>query len=164
MKRVHGLLAGLALTLLAAWWAAGLEDEPATEAPRRAVQRKAASVRSAPRVDLAALSASRPALADGDAGAPVPDLFPVRSFAPPPPPPPPPPTPTAPPLPFRYTGMLEEGGRHAAFLEQGEQIRVVRVGDTLDGRYRVTAVSRARIDLIYLPLNEPQSLVTGATP
>ena len=39
-----------------------------------------------------------------------------------------------------------------------------RVGDTLDGRYRVTAVSRARIDLIYLPLNEPQSLVTGATP
>ena len=55
--------------------------------------------------------------------------------------------PTAPPLPFRYSGMLEEGGRAAAFLEEGEQIRVVRVGDTLDGRYRVTAVSRARIDL-----------------
>lgn len=166
MKRLHGLLAILLVAVLAAWWAAGLDDdESAGEAPRRpAAARKVAAPRGVARTALAALDAPRPALAEGDAAAPVPDLFPVRSFLPPPPPAPPPPRPTAPPLPFRYSGMLEEGGRAAAFLEEGEQIRVVRVGDTLDGRYRVTAVSRARIDLIYLPLNEPQSLVTGAMP
>jgi hypothetical protein len=41
---------------------------------------------------------------------------------------------------------------------------VVRAGDVLDGRYRVTALSRSRIDFIYLPLNESQSLMTGALP
>ena len=52
----------------------------------------------------------------------------------------------------------------AVFLARQDEIRLVRAGDVLDGRYRVSAVSRARVDFIYLPLNASQSLLTGALP
>jgi hypothetical protein len=89
------------------------------------------------------------------------ELFPARSFLPPPPPPPAETKPVAPPLPYRYGGALEDGGAPAAFLLERDEVRAVRSGDVLDGRYRVTAVSRQRIDFLYLPLNETQSLSTG---
>ncbi len=160
MKRAHGLFAALAATLLAAWWAAGLEE--GDEVP--AAGRKPRDVRrapSAPRLDVASLAAPlrvSPA-AGAEAGA---NLFPERSFQPPPAPPGPPPRPVAPPLPYRYGGMLDDGGAPAAFVMERDELRVVRAGDMLDGRYRVTGVSRSRIDFLYLPLNETQSLMTGA--
>lgn len=158
MKRGHGLVLALVATLVAAWWAAGLEDDAA--APRREA-RKAAHREGAAPPDLAglALRAREPAASPGD----PPDLFPPRSFLPPPIPEPPP-APVAPPLPFRYSGMLEDGGPPAVFLSQRDELRAVRAGDVLDGRYRVTAVGRGRVDFIYLPLNAPQSLLTGALP
>jgi hypothetical protein len=58
----------------------------------------------------------------------------------------------------------EDGGPPAALLAEGERLHIVRVGDVLDGRYRVSAVGRARVDLVYLPLNQTQSLVSGALP
>lgn len=163
MKRSHGLFAALAATLLAAWWAAGLEeggDAPAGGRKPRDLRRAP----SAPRLDAASLAAplrASPAAGAEEAG----NLFPVRSFQPPPPPPAPPeppPRPVAPPLPYRYGGMLDDGGAPAAFVMERDQLRVVRAGDMLDGRYRVTGVSRRRIDFLYLPLNETQSLMTGA--
>mgnify|MGYP000039899323 CR=1 FL=1 len=166
MKRQHWLVAVLVATLLAAWWATGLEDD-AADAPRRPARKLPQKLRAADRSDLAGLALTRGRLAAGaeeDSEAPAPDLFRVGSFLPPQPKAPPVPRPVAPPLPFRYAGMLEEGGVTKVFLEDGDQIRVVRAGDVVDGRYRVTAVSRSRIDLIYLPLNETQSLATGAMP
>lgn len=158
MKRLPLLLGALVLSLLAAWWASGLDDADAPPPPRtagKAPRREA----TGPRPDLAPLA--RPARQRGD-GAPG-DLFPVRSFQPPPPPAPPV-QPTAPPLSFRHGGMYEDGGPPAALLAEGERLHIVRVGDMVDGRYRVSSVSRARVDLVYLPLNQTQSLASGAIP
>ncbi len=157
MKRQPLLLGALALSLLAAWWASGLDDADAPPPPHtagKAPRREATGPR--PVAPLA-----RPARQRGD-GAPG-DLFPVRSFQPPPPPAPPV-QPTAPPLPFRHGGMYEDGGPPAALLAEGERLHIVRVGDVVDGRYRVSSVSRARVDLVYLPLNQTQSLASGAIP
>lgn len=158
MKRAHGLALALVATLAAAWWAAGLDDDgpaPGRASPR-AVRR---DVAAAPDLAGLALHAREPA---APPGARV-DLFAPRSFVPPPAPEPAP-APVAPPLPFRYSGMLEDGGPPAVFLSQRDEIRAVRAGDVLDGRYRVTAVGHGRVDFIYLPLNAPQSLLTGALP
>lgn len=158
MKRGHGLAAALVATLAAAWWVAGLDDEPVPEpAARKAVRREVAAP-----PDLAGLARRAREPAAPPTGDP-PDLFPPRNFLPPPAPEPTP-APVAPPLPFRYSGMLEDGGPPAVLLAQQDEIRAVRAGDVLDGRYRVTAVSRGRVDFIYLPLNASQSLLTGALP
>ena len=156
MKRRAVLFAALAASLLAAWWVSGLEGEGEAPVVRRAAKaprRDAASSRP----DLSALAVPRPVPASGDAAG---DLFPPRSF----PPPPAVVLPTAPPLPFRHGGLLEDGGPLAAFLAEGDRLHVVRVGDVVDGRYRVSGVHRGRIDLVYLPLNQTQSLVSGALP
>jgi hypothetical protein len=165
VKRGGWLTGTLLATLAAAWWAAGLDDdEPAPEhGTRKAVRRDTARRAMAAPPDLTglALLAREPAASPLDRD--LPNLFPPRSFVPPPPPEPLP-TPVAPSLPFRYSGMLEDGGPLAVLLAHGEEVRAVRAGDVLDGRYRVTAVNRSRVDFIYLPLNAPQSLLTGALP
>ena len=160
MKRRAVLFAALAASLLAAWWASGLEGEGEPPVVRRPAAKAARRDAASSRPDLSALAVPRPVPAGGDAAG---DLFPVRSFRPPPPPPAVV-RPTAPPLPFRHGGLLEDGGPPAAFLAEGDRLHVVRVGDVVDGRYRVSGVHRGRIDLVYLPLNQTQSLVSGALP
>lgn len=154
MKRSHGLILALGASLVAVWWAAGLDDDgdagPVRQA-RRPMRPAAASATS-----LGELRFGVRPPADATLG----ELFPVRSFLPPPPPPAEI-KPVAPPLPYRYGGALEGDGAPAAFLIDRDQVRAVRTGDVLDDRYRVTAVSRQRIDFLYLPLNETQSLNTG---
>lgn len=161
MRRKAVLLSALAASLLATWWAAGLEEAgdeagEGTASPPAARPARRAEVR--PAADLSALVLTPRLRAEGGA-----DLFAVRSFRPPPPPAPPV-TPMAPPLPFRHGGLLEDGGPLAVFLIEGERVHVLRAGDVLEGRYRVIAVSRARVDLVYLPLNQTQSLAGGAIP
>lgn len=155
MKRGHGLLLALGAVLAAVWWAAGLDEDGDGDARpvRKAGRARPATVSATPLGELR--FGERPS-ADGPPGA----LFPARSFLPPPPPPVET-KPVAPPLPYRYGGALEDGGAPAAFLLERDEVRAVRPGDVLDGRYRVTAVSRQRIDFLYLPLNEAQSLNTG---
>jgi len=91
------------------------------------------------------------------------DLFEPKSwYVPPPPPKPlPPPPPSAPPLPFAYMGKLIEDGQLTVFLTKQERNYVVRAGDTLDGMYKVEAVSPSMMTLIYLPLNIKQTLMIG---
>lgn len=161
MKRKVLLLSALAASLLATWWAAGLDDagdgsEEGTPPPASA--RPAGRAEARPAADLSVLVPTPRARGEGRV-----DLFAVRSFRPPPPPAPPV-APMAPPLPFRYGGLLEDGGTLAVFLIEGERVHVLRAGDVLEGRYRVRALSRARVDLVYLPLNQTQSLAGGALP
>lgn len=154
MTRAHGLLLVLGAVLVAAWWAAGLDEDSDGDArPARKAGRARPLEASAIPLGELSLVAREPA--DGPPG----ELFPVRSFLPPPPPVDT--KPVAPPLPYRYGGALEDGGPPAAFLLERDEVRAVRPGDVLDGRYRVTTVSRQRIDFLYLPLNETQSLNTG---
>ena len=102
------------------------------------------------------------------------DMFKGRSWTPPPPPPPPatvepvrpPPPPSAPPLPYRFIGMLEQkSDQPTAFLAKGEALHVVKVGDIVDGAYRIESLSAAKVVFTYLPLKQQQTLsVEGGQP
>lgn len=93
------------------------------------------------------------------------NLFPVRSWQPPPksaakagPPPPP----MAPPLPFTAFGQMIEGGRTTVFLNGRDRSYAVKAGDVLDKTYRVDTIREGAVVLTYLPLNQQQTLQTGA--
>lgn len=78
--------------------------------------------------------------------------------------PPPPPPPQAPALPFRVLGRYVDGGEETLFLQHAERAVAVRVGDVLDGQYRVESLAAGVLTLIYLPLNQRQTLDIGETP
>ena len=162
------LIAALGLTLVATWYAAGLQA-PADDAPvaqARVPQRPAAGTTDAaarPNPAAAPGAASRMAQASAN-------LFAPRSWQPPPAPPPVAPSPAAPepleapPLPFKYLGRLEEAGTVAVFLAEGNQHpRLVRKGDQLPN-YRVDDITAEAMQLTYLPLNQTQSLPFGTAP
>lgn len=95
------------------------------------------------------------------------DLFASKAAAPIPapvavaitlPPPPPPPAPTAPPLPFRYFGKWIDGERTVVFLWNNSDGYSVAAGDTLEGTYRIEAITDSSVDFVYLPLGSKQTL------
>jgi len=73
-------------------------------------------------------------------------------------PPPPPPEPEPPPLPYRYLGRWIEGDQTVVFLNANQRNLAVRVGDTIDGSYKVTRIDQDRMTLLYLPLHKKQEL------
>lgn len=77
-------------------------------------------------------------------------------------PPPPPPPPVAPPLPFTAVGAIEgpqvAGGKPTAFVRQQDQLLLVRAGDTIGQSYKVESVSAQKVEFIYLPLMQRQTL------
>lgn len=103
------------------------------------------------------------------AAAPKRDLFAPHSWLPPPPPPPkpvppveiqgPPLPPPPPPLAFAYLGQLDvEGEPTVYYLSLGERVLLVKIGDTIDGVYRLLGQEGAQLALLYLPLNAKQML------
>lgn len=95
------------------------------------------------------------------------DLFPALSWTPPPPPPPPPakpPPPMAPPVPFVYFGKKLEGGQWEAYLGRGEEVFIVREGMALDGTYQVKSINPPTLTLVYLPLQQSQTIPIGGSP
>lgn len=102
----------------------------------------------------------------GEQADPQRDLFasttPPSPPAPPPPPPPPPPKPTAPPLPFASIGKLETAGEPTIYyLQEGDTVHAVVVGETIGASYRVESVSNGVMELVYLPMNIRQILSLG---
>lgn len=63
-----------------------------------------------------------------------------------------------PPLPFTYLGKIHEGRETVVFLLFQENTLAVRRGDVVDGAYRVEQITPQSMVLLYLPLNEKQSL------
>ena len=164
-KRALVWFAALAATLAATWYAAGLdtpaEDDLVAERERPAARPDAPAPVSA----TAPAAAAQPQPADPALRMepPLADLMPAHSWQPPPPPvaaAPPAPPPSAPPLPFRYLGRLEEGEQVTVFLAEGTQTRVVRQGERL-AQYRIDEITRQGMRLTYLPLNETQRLPFG---
>ena len=163
--RTRWLLLGIALALtLVAARLVGREDEGPPPAAPAARTLGTASERPSDRVEI-----NLDRLAARKGVAPASDPFrpltwqsvaqeEARKNAPPPPPPPPP---QAPPLPFTYMGKLIEDGRIVVFLTQGDRNHIVRQGDTIDGTYRVDAVTEQRLALTYLPLKQKQELALG---
>lgn len=95
------------------------------------------------------------------------DLFASKAVVPSPPPvtvaitlapPPPPPAPTAPALPFRYFGKWIDGDRTVVFLWNNAEGYSVAAGDTLEGTYRIEAITDSSVDFVYLPLGSKQTL------
>lgn len=98
-------------------------------------------------------------------GAPRGELFgapPAIAKASPPPPAPSSP-PTAPPLPYRFAGIVRQGGESQVLVAKGEKVFPVQEGETLDGAYRVRSVSTERIELEYLPLGVIERIAVSST-
>lgn len=72
------------------------------------------------------------------------------------------PPPTAPPLPFTYIGKRLEDGVWQVFVSRGDQTLIMREQQTIDGTYRVDSVKPPQMVLMYLPMNEPQTMSIGA--
>lgn len=143
-------------------------------APRVAQASKAAPPAPAP-------TATRPTPAAGGSAlpleslekrrqaAPAKDVFQSKSwYVPPPPPkpvapppPPPQPPPTAPPLPFQFVGKLDDSSQLKVFLQRGNRVITVGVGDVIDNTYRVESITDTQMVLNYLPLDIRQVLSVG---
>ncbi len=163
------LVAGLLATLLAAYLApqdgtdtvAAVPVRPQTATP---VARPLASVADAESEVLAILSRDEDTVPDTvfgvpSAGQPTAAPAPVSS---PPPPPPEPAPPTAPPLPFQVLGRAIEDGKVTLFLRWGERNILARVGDTVEGQYRLESEDGRTLHVRYLPLDQLQSLTISA--
>jgi hypothetical protein len=146
--------------------------KPEQAAPRSAAMSastptaKAAKTISAP--DILVLQ-PRGELIGGARAADTNALFVSQSWTPPPPPPPPKseqksepePAPTAPPLPFTYIGKKMEEGAWEVYLARGEQTYIVREKSVIDPMYRVESIKPPTLSVIYMPLNEIQTLTIG---
>lgn len=66
--------------------------------------------------------------------------------------------PSAPPLPFRFAGRLLHDGKLQVFLSSGDSPIPVTEGEVLDGVYRIESIADDRITLVYLPLNQKESI------
>jgi hypothetical protein len=70
--------------------------------------------------------------------------------------------PTAPPLPFSVMGSYEEEGKGTLyFLVKGDRVFDARVGDILEGTYRVDGPSNGQLKFTYLPLDISQGTQLG---
>lgn len=156
------LWGALVATLIATFWAARLDDEAAPRVADIAVPRGAGSdastrprVAAAQTVELHVRREAWPAWAAGI-------LQPMR-FAPQAPPAVPlaASEPSAPPLPFRYVGAIEEGGARAVILTEGDAVHIVRVRERIGERYRIERISATEIEFTYLPLMQRQRLGTS---
>ncbi len=175
--------AGLATFYVAAQWSRASRELGAADAivqPVTAASAASAAMPAAPPPAQAWEPLAAPSTAASAAS--VPDALNARtvpstngraftrlSWLPPPPPPPPPAPaapapapapPTAPPLPFTFVGMVENGtGKPQAFLARGDTLLVVAAGDALDNNtYRVESLSATQIVLTYTPLNMKQTI------
>ncbi|MCL2658730.1 MAG: hypothetical protein FWD62_15225 [Betaproteobacteria bacterium] len=173
MKRRHIVLGGLLwATLAAVWFAPSPEKDIVAPQQRRsgttapaAVQAQASKVSSASDASIGALTfrlrdeGETPAnpFAVMQWEMPVPKAVdkPVPVVEAPAPP-------QAPPLPFRVLGRYVEDGKDAVFLQYKDENLVVRKGDVLAGQYKVESLDSGQLTLVYLPLNERQTLNLGA--
>ncbi|HJV26888.1 MAG TPA: hypothetical protein VJ673_14465 [Aromatoleum sp.] len=161
---------GLVATAAATWWVSQDKEadtdvvpEPRTQRSRAADAAPASSGKTGTAPPTEARAADRYA-ALGVARAPWPDVAEELArgvnFAPPARSAPsgPPPAPTAPPLPYRFVGAIEDAQGKAVFLLDGNQVRLVREGEKLGSQYRVERITSTNIEMTYLPLGLKQTL------
>jgi hypothetical protein len=91
------------------------------------------------------------------------NLFTSQSWAPPPPPVKagPPPPPTAPAMPFTFLGKKHEDATWEVYLAHSETTLIVREGSMIEGTYRVESIKPPLLTVIYLPMNQRQTLPIG---
>jgi len=72
------------------------------------------------------------------------------------------PRPTAPPIPFNVIGKKFDSGRWEVYLAKGDATYIATQGAVIADTYRVESIAPTQMTLVYLPLNEQQTLQTGA--
>ncbi len=65
-------------------------------------------------------------------------------------------------LPFVFIGQWVAGDQRTAFLVTDGRLDVVRVGDVIDGRYRIERIDDEGVDFMHLLLNVRQRVFLGA--
>ena len=150
----------LAIALYRAW-PRSAAPAPAASNPRGA-PRAGQTAEAAPDVKLEALEAERPKpqgptrnlFRFGRAPSTAAEMPPVDNAPPPPPPPITPNAPTVPPIPLRFVGTMQVGGRMMAVLSDASERKRDPVygfeGDTILGQYRLVRVSAESIEMSYL--------------
>ncbi len=63
-----------------------------------------------------------------------------------------------PPLPYRYVGSFSDDGGAVIYLARGDVAVVARVGETLDGTYKVAAVQARSVEFEHISTGTKQSL------
>nr|WP_315476501.1 hypothetical protein [uncultured Undibacterium sp.] len=66
--------------------------------------------------------------------------------------------PRTPQLPYRFLGKLLDGEDLIVYLGRGDQTIIARVGEVLEGTYKVLSVSDKSMEFEHLPSNEKQIL------
>ena len=74
----------------------------------------------------------------------------------------PPPAPVAPPMPYRVAGQVVHDGPPRVVLARDDRVFFVREGDMLEGGYRVESIKSDAVTLVYLPLDERQTLAVAS--
>jgi hypothetical protein len=72
--------------------------------------------------------------------------------------------PSAPPNPYRLAGTMQYDGSLKAVFIREQHVHVARPGETLDGGYKVLAVTRDAVTLRYTPLDIDQHIALASDP
>jgi len=68
--------------------------------------------------------------------------------------------PSGPPaLPYKFIGQMDSGGELLLYLGRGDQVHLAKVGDTIDGLYKIVQVSKTQIEFELVATSERQSLL-----
>ncbi len=67
-----------------------------------------------------------------------------------------------PPIPFNVIGKKFDSGRWEVYLAKGDATYIATQGAVIADNYRVESIAPTQMTLVYLPLNEQQTLQTGA--
>jgi general secretion pathway protein D len=70
--------------------------------------------------------------------------------------------PVAPPLPFRFAGQFYRDSGAEVYLAKGEEIFPVKEGDTVDGQYKIEAVTSSEVRFLHLPSGTSQIMQFSA--
>lgn len=151
------LLLAIAITVVGDDKSIPLETPKPPEAgePVSAIQARIEAPEKTARIEVAKLSRVPPA-ADGV------DVFAAKSWirptlarvalAPPPA------QPVAPPMPFQYVGQIQGREGPTILLSRGTESFSVKAGEPIDNDYRLESVTSESLTIVYLPLNERQTL------
>ena len=71
---------------------------------------------------------------------------------------PPPARPVAPPMPFQFVGRIQGREGQTILLARDAESFSVKAGEEIDSDYRLESVANETLTIVYLPLNERQTL------
>jgi Tfp pilus assembly protein PilP len=65
-------------------------------------------------------------------------------------------------MPYKFMGKMDDASSLKAFLNRGDRVYVVSVGEVVDNTYRIDSIKAGQMTMTYLPLNVSQTLSVGS--